>query len=428
MSKTRQLQLEDRNIIEEQLNNDTKLCEIALTLGGRDPRGIKYEIINHRYLSVRSNAKNPCGIQHKCQKKRLCKDCNSGLCKYCGHVRCSDYCDDFQEFPDCKRIKKFPCVCNGCPELRTCSLPKVFYKATHAQKEYEYNITKHKYGPSLSEIELKELDKIISKGVKKNQSIDVIIHTNHLDIATSTVYNYIDNGLLSVKNIDLKRKVRYRVRKNKKPKAKPCNYDYLKGRRREDFLQYILDNPDINVWEMDTVEGVKGESGILSLLFTKTNLQLYFKIDSICEEEVNRIFSAIKKYLGPELFKEVFACILTDNGREFRSPELLEFDEETGEQLIKIFYCHPRRSDQKGKCEKNHEHLREFVPKGKSFNDYNKNDINYFSKHINNYPRKKFNYHSPYECSTTLLNKKVFELNRLDYVPPDKVILKHLHK
>ena len=428
MSKTRQLNFDDRCFIEEQLEYNAKLCEISLGLGGRDPRGIKYEIVNHRYLSVRSNAKNPCGIQHKCKKKRLCNDCNSGLCKHCGHIKCSNYCEDFQEFPDCKRIKKFPCVCNGCPDLRSCSLPKVFYKASTAQKEYEYNITKHKYGPSVSEIDLKKLDKIISDGVKKNQSIDVIVHTNNLDIATSTVYKYIDDGILSVKNIDLKRKIRYRTRKTNKPKAKPRDYDYLKGRTKEEFTQYILDNPDINVWQMDTVEGIKGESAVLSLLFTKTNLQLYFKIDSISAEEVNRIFSAIKNFLGSELFKEVFACILTDNGTEFRNPELLECDEETGEQLIRIFYCQPRRSDQKGQCEKNHEHLREFVPKGKSFNNYNKNDINYISKHINNYPRKKFNYHSPYECSIQLLNKKVFELNRLDYVSPDKVILKHLKK
>ena len=428
MSKSSHLQLEDRNLIEEMLNDNHKLCEISIALSGRDPRGIKYEIMQHRKLTVRANAKNPCGIQHKCKVKRLCNDCESGLCKHCGHVRCSDYCENFQQYPDCKRIKKYPCVCNGCFDIKVCSLPKVFYKASIAQEEYERNITEHKYGPSLSEVELKKLDQIISDGVKKNQSIDVIIHTNNLDIATSTVYKYIDNGDLSVKNIDLKRKIRYRIRKTNKPKANPHNYDYLKGRTREDFLQYILDNPDMNVWQMDTVEGTKGGSGVLSLLFTKTNLQLYFKIDSISAEEIIRIFSSIKKYLGPEIFKEVFACILTDNGTEFRKPEILECDEVTGEQLIRIFYCHPRRSDQKAKCEKNHEHFREFIPKGKSMDNHNKNDINFISKHINNYPRKKYGYHSPYECSISLLNKKVFELNRLDYVSPDKVVLKHLIK
>lgn len=58
----------------------------------------------------------------------------------------------------------------------------------------------------------------ISNGVKQNHSIDVIIQTNHLNIAPSTVYRYINEQFLSVKNIDLK-KVRYKPRTTTKLKA-----------------------------------------------------------------------------------------------------------------------------------------------------------------------------------------------------------------
>ena len=132
---------------------------------------------------------------------------------------------------------------------------------------------------------------------------------------------------------------------------------------------------------MDTIEGKKGkgEPVVLSLLYTNTNRQLFFKMEVCTTSEVDRVFRGIKKYLGDDLFKEIFECILTDNGKEFKDPLALETSEETGEILTRIFYCRPRHSEEKGKCEKNHEHFREFIPKGHSFMNYSKRDFNYIS-------------------------------------------------
>lgn len=38
-------------------------------------------------------------------------------------------------------------------------------------------------------------------------------------------------------------------------------------------------------------------------------------------------------------------------------------DPQTGEILCELFCCEARRSDQKDACGKNHEHIREFIPK-----------------------------------------------------------------
>lgn len=426
-AKGSHLTLQDRQHLETCLNENMKLCDIAASLE-RDPRGIKYEILHHRSLFVRKNLRNKCGIQDKCKKKRLCNDCDSGLCKYCGHVHCDSLCDDFQEEPDCKTIHRFPCVCNGCDNIKTCSLPKLYYKASVAHSEYERNVSEYKKGPKLPELEMKQMDKTISDGVKNGQSIEVIIHTNALNIAPSTVYRYIDDNLLSIKNIDLKRKVRYKQRTTRKPKAKPVDYNYLNGRKFEQFLEFFQEHPTANIWQMDTVEGKKGGSAVLSLLFTKTNLQLYFKISSICTEEVKRVFDGIKEHLGDDLFKETFECILTDNGKENRDPEAIENNLDRTEKLTSLFYCEPRRSDQKAKCEKNHEHFREILPKGESMDGYGQKTIDCASNHINNYPRKSLEYHSPLECSLNLLNKKVLELNNLKLIPTEKVTLKHLSK
>lgn len=427
MCKGSQLTLKQRNLLESLLNEGHKLCVIADELH-RDPRGIVYEIKTHRQLFARKNQRNKCGIQDKCVKKRLCDHCDSGLCKYCSYVHCDSICSDFCELPDCKSIRRFPRVCNGCDSIKACHLPKLYYKAQIAHSEYIDNISEYKKGPQLDDIQLKELDDIISAGVRQGHSIEVIIHTHQLSIAPSTVYRYIDQNLLSVKNIDLKRKVRYKPRTTHKSKAKPIEYDYLKGRSFDDFKQFIAEDPTRNVWQMDTVEGKKSESAVLSLLFMKTNLQLFFKISNIEGSEIIRIFDEIKQHLGSELFKETFECILTDNGKENKDPMRIENDPQTEEVLTQVFYCEPRRSDQKGKCEKNHEHFREMIPKGKSMNNYGQKTIDHVSNQVNNYPRKSLNYHSPLECTLNLLHKKVFELNNLKTLPTNKVTLKHLNK
>jgi IS30 family transposase len=408
----------ERRIVETYLNQDAKLFSVAKEIS-KDDRTVSKEIKKHRYLHVRANARNKCGIQDLCVKTRLCTLCVSGKCKYCSLSRCSDLCDDFVEEPHCKRTMKYPFVCNGCVEKEKCKLPKFFYKAETAQREYEVNVSLHKKGPRLDAVQLAALDKILYEGVKKNQSIEVILKVNDIIMAPSTAYRYIDGNHLNIKNIDLKRKVAYKQRYTNKPKAKPINYEYLSGRTFQEFQTFLMENPTANIWQLDTVEGIKGkdQKAVLSLLHTKTNLQLYFLIRSISQECVIQVFDDIKRYLGDDSFKETFEVILTDNGKEFKDPLMIETSMLTGEKLTNVFFCEARRSDQKAKCEKNHVHFRECVPKGISMNPLDFKKICYVSNQVNNYPRKSLGFCSPYKIASDILNKKVLELNRLSTVP-----------
>lgn len=111
----------ERRIIETYLNQDAKLSSFAKEIA-KDERTVSKEIKKHRYLHVRTNARNKCGIQDLCVKTRLCTLCVSGKCKYCSVNRCSELCDDFNEEPHYKRTTKFPLVCNGCSKLKDCGL------------------------------------------------------------------------------------------------------------------------------------------------------------------------------------------------------------------------------------------------------------------------------------------------------------------
>ena len=348
-----QMVLSGRKLLEELLKDpNITRKQIALQLN-RDPETISEEIKKNRYLSVLSGKRNYCGLQLHCTIRHLCNDCRNGKCHACRYHNCNQICPDFISGPVCDRVKKFPFVCSGCKTLSSCKLPKYFYLAETAQGRRDNNVRNHKYGIRKNAEEMKKIVPAFEDGVARKISPDVIIHDQNLPISTATAYRYIERREMgTVTAVDLKRKVRYKPRFHSKPVSPPADYDHLNGRRYEDFTSAILDlDPAVNIWEMDTVLGVQGpdQKCILSLLYRKTNLQLFFLLNSHTQEEVKRVFDGIKDFLGDELFRRTFTIILTDNGSEFRDPLDLETSPVTGEKLISIYFCLPRHSEQKGK-------------------------------------------------------------------------------
>ena len=421
------LDLDMRIRIEEHLTDGSKLVEIAKELK-RDPRGISFEIKRNRIVKLSDKYNNICTNQINCKVTRLCNSCVSGRCTHCTYMKCNDLCRSFSNNPSCIKLNRFPYVCNGCENRKICRLPKYYYYYNEAHQRYLNNVSDCKTSRlKFNEKQMAKLNMIVSENVRKGHSLDIIRQDNNIQCSTVTLYSYIDKNLLDVKNIDLKRKVRYATRKDKQENIR-INYAYLDGRRFEDFQAFFINNPTANIWQMDGILGKKGkdEDAILSLLYTKTNLQLYFKIKSESEEEINRVFDNIKARLGSQLFSSTFECILTDNGQGFKNPLQLETDSTTAQKLISLFYCEPRRSDQKAACEKNHEHFREICPKGRSMNDINSAKLYNISNNVNNYPRKSLQYKTPLELSRELLDEKVLKLNALKTQPRNKVFLKPL--
>ena len=96
-------------------------------------------------------------------------------------------------------------------------------------------------GIHLSEEELEKLDALVTPLVKKGQPLTHIwaSHREELGVSERTLYNYIESGVLSLTNLDLRRKVGYKPRKKKKETKNTGNKAYLEGRRYEDYLFYL---------------------------------------------------------------------------------------------------------------------------------------------------------------------------------------------
>lgn len=321
MAKNAHLVLDERATIEVRIRERASFTEIGRELG-KDPSTISKEVRLHSQ-TVRKDSFNPCSKRSTCDEYgTACSKCKlqySKSCKRCPRVKCYEPCKQFEVLV-CNKLKKPPYVCNGCIQRQSCKLEKHIYSAKSAQKNYETTRSESRQGIAITPEELKRVDAIVSPLVKLGQSIHMICVNNADDIMLDekTIYNYIDAGLLSVDNVDLPRKVRYRTRSHKKPVRvdKQCHV----GRTYEDFEAYLAANPDIPVVEMDSVEGRKGGKVLLTIYFRNSSLMLAFIRDNNTAKSVTKIFDWLYEQLGHEVFTSLFQVILTDRGSEFTNP------------------------------------------------------------------------------------------------------------
>ena len=169
------------------------------------------------------------------------------------------------------------------------------------------------------------MDTIVSPLIKKGQSI-AHIYANHQDeipCSIRTIYQYIQEGYLSAKNLDLLRKVKYKPRKKKRI-SREFALKIREGRRYADFLEHLGDTDDAVV-EMDTVAGCRGsKKTILTLHFRQSRLLLAFLMDDNTQKSVVHALDNLEHLLGKEQFQQAIPVILADNGMEFLNPSLIE--------------------------------------------------------------------------------------------------------
>jgi len=301
-------------------------------------------------------------------------------------------------------------------------LKKQYYHADLAHNDYLSLHSDSRRGISFSEDELRHIDDIVSPLIRQGQSPHHICVTNQdrLMISERTLYRLLDSGLISARNIDLPRKVRFRVRKKKKVLKvdKKCRID----RTYEDFQNFLKEHPDIPVVQMDSVEGKKGGKVLLTIHFVKAEFMLAFLRDFNDSQSVIEIFNQIDACIGREMFRKIFPCILADNGSEFSNPSAIEFDDEKNRRT-RIFYCDPQASWQKGSAERNHEFIRFFVPKSKPFDPFSQDDISLMMDHINSYSRESLSNKSPFEMFRFFYGAEILDLLGCHLIPPQDVTL-----
>ena len=417
------LTLEDRIYIENELNKGTSFKDIARFLC-KDPTTISKEGKAHRlsdwyHKGTFYNAKNFCIHRYHCKKTNAC-----GKIVLCG-VKCSSCptcnqtCKDFEK-ERCSRLDKAPYVCNGCPErINHCTIAhKYTYNARFSERKYREKLSDSRAGINLTKHELRKKDRIISPLIEQGQSPYQIV-TNHpeLDLSVRTVYSYLDQGLFTARNVDLKRKVKFKPRKCHKTQI--TNRTVFINRTYQDFQALQL--PFFA--EMDTVHSSRdSKKTLLTFFFTREKLFLAFLMNRCTEGAVRLVFDRLEKRLGTYEFISVFEYLLTDRGSEFGDLDALETGID-GMQRTSIYYCDPMRSGQKGGLEQAHTMLRMVLPKGTSFEFLTQWDVTLITSHINSTPRESLGGRTPYSVALETMGEDVLNAFQLRPIAPDEVNL-----
>ena len=224
------------------------------------------------------------------------------------------------------------------------------------------------------------VDAAIGYAVKNN-----IFEKSHR-VCTKTIYNYIDLGLLKIRNLDLPMK----LRRNTKPKFVRTNKRIL-GNSIDNRPKIIDSRIEFGHWEIDTVIGTKDkhDSVLLTLVERKTRLYIVRKITSKTSSAVLNELSNLKNEFG-DRFSTIFKSITSDNGLEFS--ELASIEETCN---TKIYFTHPYTSYERGTNERHNGLLRRFIPKGIAINNFTLDDIAFVEDWCNTLPRKILDYKAP---------------------------------
>lgn len=418
--------MDQRIIIEKGLDQGSSLRSIALQLG-KDPTTISKEIKKHRSIQEHSHfneSKNKCALIKDCKKKNICgiyAPVCQRMCKLCNH--CNSHCDDFTPRSyHCSKLDKAPFVCNACSKKSGCRLDKAYYRATIAHREYRTVLIESRAGINISPEDLVRLDELVSPLIMQGQSPYMILQ-NHPEISCSekTLYNYIESGALSVKNIDLPKKVKYKIRSS--GSYATADKAIYEGRTYKDFQVFLKEFPDTRITEMDTVLGCEGSrKALLTFHFSGCSFMMAYLLDNKESRHVKNVFDSIEHAIGTFSFASAFSLILTDRGSEFQIPDALECGDDN---LIRtsIYYCDPMCSWQKPHCEKNHEYIRKICPKGTSFDNYSQGDINLIMSHINSTPRQSLGGLSPMALAKIMLPHELLNFFALTEIPADEIVL-----
>ena len=206
-------------------------------------------------------------------------------------------------------------------------------------------------------------------------------------LCTKTIYNYIDLGLIRIKNHHLPLKLRRKakgsvIRKNKK----------ILGDSISDRPEHINDREEFGHWEIDTVIGSKSkkDEALLTLVERKTRNTLVRKIPGKTVEAVMAELERLREDFGSG-FSRVFKTITSDNGSEFSDLATLEISD------TKVYFTHPYSSFERGTNERHNGLLRRFIPKGKWIAGYSHEGIGLLEDWINGLPRKILGYKAPEE-------------------------------
>ncbi|MDR3355789.1 MAG: IS30 family transposase [Spirochaetaceae bacterium] len=211
-------------------------------------------------------------------------------------------------------------------------------------------------------------------------------------MCAKTLYNYIDKGLLTTKNIDLALKVRRKPKKGRARRNKK-----ILGESIEKRPEAVEAREEAGHWEIDSAIGKSTDkTAAMTMVERKTRKQIAVKLDSRGSAAVEKAAKEICASCG-NIGKAAFKSTTGDNGAEFAGLK--------GAVECAVYFCHPYASFEKGTDERHNGLLRRFIKKGGSIGELAPEIIEMAAEWNDNLPRKILGCMTPAEAFAQELMK-----------------------
>lgn len=199
----------------------------------------------------------------------------------------------------------------------------------------------------------------------------------------TTLYTWIDRGIMQTKNIDLLEKTSRRTTNNKRTPQKSSTL----GTSIDERPQEVETRETFGHWEIDTVIGAKDATDdvLLTLVERQSRFEYLVRIPNKSAKAVQCALIQLMEQLGEEA-NHLFKSITSDNGTEFTGLE------EILPPYVDVYYCHPYSSWERGTSENQHKLIRRFIPKGQRIDSLSDTQIRRIQQWMNDYPRKQHHF------------------------------------
>ncbi len=259
------------------------------------------------------------------------------------------------------------------------------YRVRQAQMLAESReANKHQAYKMNDEVLMAEVIELLNKKWSPEQISNRFKLENKPSISAETIYKYVyedkrKGGYLwkNLRRSHRKRKRRFpnEERRGRIKNAKSISERSMAANKRK----------EVGHWERDTMIGLNRKTGILALVDRKSRFNKFIKLNRRLATNVT-----VKTILA--LKGLPLASITNDRGLEFADHE--KCSEKLG---VKIFFCDPYTSSQRGTNENRIGILRQYFPKKTDLKNVTPQMIKKVEFEINNRPMKCLDWKTPYE-------------------------------
>jgi len=260
------------------------------------------------------------------------------------------------------------------------------YTATAANK---VAVSKRKYASQCSNKKMYKslitlIDKYIEDDFSPEQTAAVLKIRHNLDISFVRIYQYIEadrcSGGALYTHLRFHHTGKRRAKYGMKYKGK------IDGRVSISLRPDIVKKKTrIGDFEIDTIIGAKQKGAIVTAVDRVTYLS---RISIPTTKEASAVEAELSRMLSP--IKDQILTITSDNGFEFSNHKSIKDTLDCD-----YYFCHPYSSWERGLNEYTNGLIRQYIPKGTSFENITQEYIQMIEDKLNNRPRKALNWLTP---------------------------------